>query len=65
MDIHKLLEILACPVCHSGLEYVEAPQKRGFLCPKCSVVYPIEDDIPIMLDNAAIPFADWQKGEDK
>lgn len=63
MDIDKLLEILACPVCHSSLEYVKQQDKRGFVCRKCSLAYPIEDDIPIMLISEAIPLEEWSKGE--
>lgn len=62
----KLLDILACPACKGGLIYEErADQSKGFLCPHCETIYPIEDEIPIMLIDKAIPANDWRKGENK
>jgi uncharacterized protein YbaR (Trm112 family) len=49
----ELLEILACPNCKTPV----APVKNGtaLRCGKCGRVYPIKDDIPIMLiDEATI-----------
>jgi len=48
----ELLEILACPRCHTKIEYRE-PDKLH--CPNCKVVYPIVDGIPVMLIEEAIP----------
>jgi uncharacterized protein YbaR (Trm112 family) len=49
----KLLEILACPLCKTPVKLT--PNKKGLKCAKCSRVYPIKDDIPIMLiDEATI-----------
>jgi len=49
----KLLEILACPLCKTPVKLT--PNKKGLKCAKCRRVYPIKDDIPIMLiDEAAI-----------
>jgi uncharacterized protein len=47
----KLLEILACPVCKSEIEYDEANQKIN--CKKCGRKYPVRDGIPIMLESEA------------
>jgi uncharacterized protein YbaR (Trm112 family) len=48
----KLLEVLACPLCKEGV--TETPDGKGLKCSKCSRVYPIRDDIPVMLvDEAA------------
>ena len=43
----ELLEILACPVCHSDVKLV----KDSLICEnrKCAKVYKIKDGIPIML----------------
>jgi len=51
-----LLEILACPVC---LEPVKlTADSSGLRCAKCHRVYPIRQDIPIMLvDEARIESA--------
>lgn len=52
MPISKeLLEILACPVCKVGVELV--PGGDGLKCGQCRRVYPIRDDIPVMLESEA------------
>ena len=52
MISEELLEILACPKCHTKIEYRE-PDKLH--CPNCKVFYPIVDGIPVMLIEEAIP----------
>lgn len=47
----ELLEILACPVCKVGVELTEDSQ--GLECEQCGRVYPIRDDIPVMLVDEA------------
>ncbi len=47
----KLLEILACPLCKTPVKLT--PKKDGLKCIKCHRVYPIRDDIPIMLVDEA------------
>ena len=49
----KLLEILACPLCKTPVKLTA--QGSGLKCEQCRRVYPIKDDIPIMLvDQATI-----------
>ena len=49
----KLLEILACPLCKESVRLTDDSQ--GLKCPKCRRVYPIQEDIPVMLvDQATI-----------
>ncbi len=55
----ELREILVCPQCKGDLEYVEEPE--AFICRACELVYPVKDDIPIMLVEEAIPLEQWQK----
>jgi len=43
----ELLDILCCPKCHGDL--LHEPEKKVLTCRKCSKVYQIKDDIPIML----------------
>jgi len=43
----ELLDILCCPKCHGDLLY--EPEKNTLTCKACGKVYPIKDDIPIML----------------
>ena len=49
----ELLEILACPKCKGDIELNE--QGDGLICKACRLVYPIRDDIPIMLIDEAGP----------
>lgn len=49
----KLVEILVCPQCQNGLVYQQAPEQLN--CTTCALAFPIEDDIPIMLVEAAKP----------
>lgn len=49
----ELLEILVCPQCKGDLEL--KPDSSGLKCLQCRRVYPIRDDIPVMLiDEATI-----------
>ena len=49
----ELLKILACPNCKDPV--VLTHEGTGLKCKKCRRVYPIRDDIPIMLiDEATI-----------
>jgi uncharacterized protein len=51
-----LLEILVCPLCKRPLDYREKPE--SLKCTQCHRVYPVKDDIPIMLvDEATIESA--------
>lgn len=54
MGIHPdLLNILACPKCKGEIQLNE--KEDGLTCLACQVVYPIREDIPIMLIDEAIP----------
>ena len=46
-----LLAILACPVCKTPVEVVK--NGAGLRCGQCKRVYPVRDDIPIMLPEEA------------
>ncbi|HEY3176384.1 MAG TPA: Trm112 family protein [Candidatus Polarisedimenticolia bacterium] len=49
----RLLEILACPLCKTPVNLT--PGGAGLKCVQCHRVYPIKDDIPVMLvDQATI-----------
>ena len=47
----KLLEILVCPVSKAPVEYDE--EKQELVCRASGLVYPIRDDIPVMLESEA------------
>jgi uncharacterized protein YbaR (Trm112 family) len=49
----ELLDILVCPVCKA--QVVLKKDGSGLKCVNCKRVYPVRDDIPIMLkDHATI-----------
>jgi uncharacterized protein YbaR (Trm112 family) len=53
----ELLEILVCPKCQGKLVLVR--DETGLKCQQCHRVYPIKDDIPVMLvDEATIEAGD-------
>jgi uncharacterized protein YbaR (Trm112 family) len=47
-----LLNILACPKCKGELRLKD--DQSGLICVSCRLLYPIQDDIPIMLIEEAI-----------
>ncbi len=54
MPIRKeLLDILCCPKCKGDIELTNSGD--GLVCKNCKLIYPIKDDIPIMLIDEAIP----------
>ena len=46
-----LLDILVCPLCKAPVELVH--YETGLKCTQCKRVYPIRDDIPVMLVDEA------------
>ena len=63
MQTEELLQILACPRCLGGLEALPSTAAAEvFFCPTCAVVYPVRDDIPVMLVEEAISREDWDGG---
>jgi uncharacterized protein YbaR (Trm112 family) len=59
MPISKeLLEILACPKCKGDIFLNRTGD--GLICKACRLLYPIKDDIPVMLIDEALPY----QGED-
>ena len=55
MAINKeLLDILACPKCKGDI--VLTKKEDGLICKSCKLVYPIKDDIPVMLIDEALPY---------
>ncbi len=47
----KLLDILVCPLCKGPLVYRKADAE--LICKPCRLGYPIQDDIPVMLEDEA------------
>jgi uncharacterized protein len=51
MTDKKLLDILACPICKSTLRYDKA--KQELICKADRLAFPIQDGIPVMLEDEA------------
>jgi uncharacterized protein YbaR (Trm112 family) len=52
MEISKrLLDILACPICKTPVKFMA--DNSGLKCETCGRVYPVRDDIPVMLVEEA------------
>jgi uncharacterized protein len=49
----ELLDILCCPKCKGDVVLSEG--RDGLICQACKLLYPIRDDIPIMLIDEALP----------
>ncbi len=47
----RLLEILACPLCKTDVRLTA--DGKGLKCVRCHRVYPIQDDIPVMIIEEA------------
>ena len=47
----ELLNILVCPVCKKPVRLLE--DKSGLKCEVCKRVYPVRDEIPVMLPEEA------------
>jgi len=47
----ELLDILVCPLCKTPVALT--PDGQGLKCGTCRRVYPIRDDIPVMLVDEA------------
>ncbi|MBX3281264.1 MAG: Trm112 family protein [Acidobacteria bacterium] len=48
----ELIEILRCPKCKSKVE-LRGDDALKCVDPECSLVYPVRDDIPVMLVEEA------------
>ncbi|AXO20443.1 TPA: hypothetical protein U2M17_000293 [Providencia stuartii] len=48
---HRLLEIIACPICHGKLSYNK--ENLELICKFDRLAYPIRDGIPVLLESEA------------
>lgn len=54
MGISKeLLNILACPKCKGEIHLHQ--EEESLICDACRLMYPIREEIPVMLIDEAIP----------
>lgn len=49
----ELLEILRCPKCKSEVKIKDDQSALKCVNPECALVYPIRDEIPVMLVEEA------------
>jgi uncharacterized protein YbaR (Trm112 family) len=48
----NLLQILVCPVCYHGLDAGPSASAHAWLhCSGCGRYYPVQDGIPVMLEQ--------------
>ncbi|MCW2784870.1 MAG: Trm112 family protein [Marmoricola sp.] len=47
----KLLDLIVCPACHAALA-VDAVAEE-LVCTGCGLIYPVRDDIPVLLVDEA------------
>jgi uncharacterized protein len=52
MISQDLLDILVCPLCKKPLELKSGGE--GLRCGECRRIYPVRDDIPILLVDEAV-----------
>jgi uncharacterized protein YbaR (Trm112 family) len=55
----QLLDLLACPVCNAPLKEMKSGADEGLLCTFCFGVYPVRDDIPLLLADEVVSCALW------
>ncbi|MDK2957220.1 MAG: uncharacterized protein PWQ57_2716 [Desulfovibrionales bacterium] len=53
----ELLELLACPKCKKSLQPTE--NEDGLVCSECKAVYPVKEEIPILLIEEAVRLDQW------
>ena len=52
----EMRDVLACPRCQGALhDVVSDGRLDGLRCDRCSVVYPVERGIPVLLADAGVP----------
>jgi uncharacterized protein YbaR (Trm112 family) len=49
----ELLAVIVCPDCHGDLEPRDTPEGGELVCQQCGLVYPVRDDIPVLLVDEA------------
>ena len=50
---HRLLEIIACPVCNGKLYYSQ--DKQELICKLDRLAFPLREGIPVLLETEARP----------
>ena len=55
-----LLPLLACPACRSSLRPVD--NETGLACEVCAEIFPVDQDIPLLMTEEAVLLPDWENG---
>jgi uncharacterized protein len=56
MILKKLLDALVCPVPECRKPFILAADESSLQCTGCGRIYPVRDDIPVLLiDQAKLP----------
>lgn len=64
MNQEDLLSLLVCPACRGKLvPMMDGELTEGLCCEACAVVYPVRENIPVMLPEKAVPRKAWDKGK--
>ena len=58
----ELLSILACPTCDARSPVELTSEKKFLKCVHCGLKYPINNGIPVMLVEEAVPDTHQQQG---
>ncbi|MBO4300001.1 MAG: glycine cleavage system protein H [Desulfovibrio sp.] len=62
MNTKELLQILACPKCLGSLQaMMEQNSLAGLACQTCKALYPVRNDIPVMLVEEALNLDQWRR----
>lgn len=65
----ELLQILACPACRGGLSPLPDPagqeqlEPEGLACRACALVYPVREQIPVLLKEEGVRRQEWEAGK--
>ena len=58
-------ELLPARLSRMPGELEPVDKESGLECPACGLVFPVRDNIPIMLQEEAIRKDDWERGQRK
>lgn len=74
MNQDDLMSLLVCPICRGKLvplapraPLTDGELTEGLCCDPCALVYPVRENIPVLLPDKAVPKSAWDEDtrEDK
>ena len=67
MNKEDLMSLLVCPVCRGKLvplvPMAGGALTEGLCCEPCALVYPVHENIPVLLPDRAVPKPAWDEGK--